>query len=732
MTAQNKAEQLVMGANADPGLVAVEPLNSDARDEMILYSRKGSKITVTKEPFRPFLWLEKGSLLKAFEGGHEVVKLAGSGPLNHLASFRSWKDLQAALKHLKQETGFTPSVSSAPFFCITDPVEQHLMTTGRTLFKDMAFEALGRMQVDIETYVTRGYDFPNAARPGDRIIAIALADQSGWVEVLSGDEAAMLKQFVELVQERDPDVIEGHNIFKFDLPYLEARARRHKIKLKLGRDGGLLGKRPSRFVTADRTINYPKYSIHGRHVADTLFMVQAYDVARRSLDSYGLKDVARHFELVEEDRTYIPGEEIAATFDRDPEKVMAYARDDILETRRLGDLLSPVYFTQAQMLPMTYQNICVRGSAGKIDGLILREYLRQGHAIGKPDSPREFAGGYTDIFFEGIAKNVHHCDVRSLYPSLTLVRELAPASDELGVYLKLLRHLLEFRVEAKEQMQKTEEAGRRRHLDALQGAYKILINSFYGYLGFSQARFSDFDAAEKVAAEGRKILEGMIAWLRENGGTPVEIDTDGIYFVPPEVKSKAEMERFRTAFQKSLPRGISLEFDGEYKSMFSYKMKNYALLAEDGEMVIKGAALKSRGLEPFQRSFLEEFLRLRLEGRDGDIPELKRRYEQDILHGRWPVRMLAKTETLQESPAGYAAKIDAKGRGRNAAYELALKSGREYQAGDQISYYVTGSKKSVQVFAAAKLVSEWNPESRDENIPYYLAKLGALCKKFGI
>ena len=186
MTAQNTAEQLVMGANADPGLVAVEPLTGDAHDEMILYSRKGSKITVTKEPFRPFLWLEKGSLLKAFEGRHEVVKLAGSGPLNHLASFQSWKDMQAALKLLKQETGFTPSVSSAPFFCITDPVEQHLMTTGRTLFKDMAFETLGRMQVDIETYVTRGYDFPNAARPGDRIIAIALADQSGWVEVLSG------------------------------------------------------------------------------------------------------------------------------------------------------------------------------------------------------------------------------------------------------------------------------------------------------------------------------------------------------------------------------------------------------------------------------------------------------------------------------------------------------------------------------------------------------------------
>ena len=35
-----------------------------------------------------------------------------------------------------------------------------------------------------------------------------------------------------------------------------------------------------------------------------------------------------------------------------------------------------------------------------------------------PDAPREFEGGYTDIFITGLARNVHHCDVRSLYPSI--------------------------------------------------------------------------------------------------------------------------------------------------------------------------------------------------------------------------------------------------------------------------------------------------------------------------
>jgi DNA polymerase I len=60
-----------------------------------------------------------------------------------------------------------------------------------------------------------------------------------------------------------------------------------------------------------------------------------------------------------------------------------------------------------------------------------------------------------------------------------------------------------------------------------------------------------------------------------------------------------------------------------------------------------------------------------------------------------------------------------------------LRSERDYRAGDQVSYYVTGEKKSVAVHEAAKLLSEWNPRKRDENVPYYLSKLDTLYKKFG-
>jgi len=164
--------------------------------------------------------------------------------------------------------------------------------------------------------------------------------------------------------------------------------------------------------------------------------------------------------------------------------------------------------------------------------------------------------------------------------------------------------------------------------------------------------------------------------------------------------------------------------------MFSYKMKNYALLGSDGGMVIKGAALKSRGMERYLRRFLEEMIRLKLEGKDSEIKALKESYANAIVEHRIALADLAKTVTLQDSPATYAAKAGNKARGRDAAYELALKSGREYRAGDQLSFYVTGSRKSVAAHENSRLVSNADPAVRDENTAYYVAKLDALYGKF--
>jgi DNA polymerase elongation subunit (family B) len=537
------------------------------------------------------------------------------------------------------------------------------------------------------------------------------------------------------VERWDPDVIEGHNIFNFDLPYIARRAQMHSVALSLGRDGSLPRRRPSRVSYGERTIAYERWQIAGRHIVDTLFLVHAYDVSHRSLSGFGLKEVALHFGLAPRKRTYIAGNRITATFRKDPDKVLRYVKDDIVETRALGELLSKSHFFQAQMLPYSYQTVCVRGMATKIDALMIREYCRRRSAVAIPGRAKSFEGGYTDMFETGVIRNVHHCDVRSLYPSLMLLHELGPADDRLGVFLGMLRELRDFRVRVKRDMEASTDPAQRIDLDALQSAFKIFINSFYGYLGFSQGRFNDYDVAAAVTERGRSLLRAMIEWLREQKARPVEIDTDGIYFVPPgEADDELDVEAqqsFRSAFQAFLPKGITIEFDGEYTSMYSYKMKNYALLSPEGEITIKGAALRSRGLAPFQRSFLREIIRRRLMGKDDELPELRAQYEAAIRKQEWPITELARTERLQDAPATYAAKREKGKRAKSAVYELALASGKEYRAGDQLSYYVTGNRKSVAVHEAARLVSDWNPRKRDENVPYYLAKLESLWEKFG-
>src|SRR5438445_9154618 len=120
-----------------------------------------------------------------------------------------------------------------------------------------------------------------------------------------------------------------------------------------------------------------------------------------------------------------------------------------------------------------------------------------------------------------------------------------------------------------------------------------------------------------------------------------------------------------------------------------------------------------------------------MEGKSEKIAELREQFEKRIRNREMPIEMLMKTDTLQDSLEKYRAKIAGSARNRAAAYELALASGRNYKPGDQISYYIKATPKKVPAYEAAKLASEFDPENRDENVDYYVAKLDDLMKKFG-
>jgi DNA polymerase, archaea type len=146
--------------------------------------------------------------------------------------------------------------------------------------------------------------------------------------------------------------------------------------------------------------------------------------------------------------------------------------------------------------------------------------------------------------------------------------------------------------------------------------------------------------------------------------------------------------------------------------------------------MIKGSALRSRGMEKYLRGFLSEMIRLLLEGRAGEIDGLLKKSMDKLEHHQFPISELAKTEALSESPDIYREKVKQGKRNPAALYELALASGRSYRAGDQLSYYVTGETKRVKVYESSKLASLYDPASPDENIAYYQDKLLALVEKF--
>ncbi len=716
--------RLLFGRAGIAGLVSFEA----ADDTVRVYSR--SAAAPTSEPFRPFLLLADPDLLKGFMGEAGIVALEGDGAYRWLADFPSWGQCLKARDHCQRLSGRAAGAADSPYRFLSDPVHQYLLRSGRTSFLGMAFEDLRRMAIDIEVTTAAGFEFPNAARESDRIIAIAIADSGGLTTVLSGAEMAeadLLRECGRIIGERDPDVIEGHNIFRFDLEYMEARARRLKVPLRWGRDGSPLGGRPSRMQVAERTIGYRRYHVEGRHIVDTWILAQLYDVGARDLESYGLKDVARHFGIAAPERTYLPPEEIPRIFREDPARLMAYARDDVIETLALSGILSPPYFVQAQALPMSYESVVLRGNATKIDALLMREYLHAGRAVPAPSAGKAVAGGYTAVLLTGVARRVLHVDVTSLYPSLMLARRIAPAADTLGVFLKLLGDLRQYRVAAKRLAREAAEPAERMMAGALQQTFKVFINSFYGYLAFSQGHWNDFEAANQVTGQGRELVQGLVARLDDLGAAVIEVDTDGIYFVAPDDASE---EPLLAALEDVLPPEIQLELDGRFEAMLSYKMKNYVLLDARGKLLIKGSGLRSRGIELFQRLWLEEMFRLLLTGRREDIPALVKRWREDFEARRVPLKHFMKTETLQESSTGYQDKIRGGRRNVSAAYELALRSARPYQPGDQVSYYVTGERKRVKVNEAAKLAAEWDPAAPDENTAYYVSKLEELYEKF--
>ncbi len=619
---------VLFGFDPTEKIVAVETGDKEAT----LFVREGQTTVTRTQPFVPWLATDK----ERHFAGAETTALDGEG-YNWLVRFPSgWRAYQEAKRTLRDEHAGVCQYGSA--------IKQFMVASGLTLFQGMVFDDLNRMQIDIET-TTLDPELAEAS-----IFMVSVSDTRGLSEVLIGPEPEMLRQLLHLVETCDPDVIEGHNFYSFDLPYLLARCAAHGIPPTFGRHNSpaVMGA-PRNCAIGTNARQFTPVYLYGRHILDTLFQVQRFDWSRGQVSSYGLKECAQTYGIAPPDRVYLDRREIVEIFKTDPERVKTYAAQDAQETAALAALVAPTEFYATQMVPDSYQNVAVTGNGEKINAILLREYLRQGRAVAKQKTPQPYPGGYTEVRLTGVIKPIVKADVESLYPSLMQTMKIGPASDTLRIFLPLLSDLTQRRLEAKGKLKTTPKGSRDyEYWDGLQNSFKSLINSFYGYVG-GPFYFNDYEAAKQVTEAGQAIVKQIAAELEAQGSCVVEIDTDGVYFQPPaaittESEEQAYVERIGTV----LPPGIRLAHDGSYAAMLSLKMKNYVLVEMNGHKIFKGSSLRSRSDERYGKHFLTEAVDLLLDEQPEKLSHLYQTLVDKIEAGQMPIDELAKRERVTD------------------------------------------------------------------------------------
>ena len=321
-----------------------------------------------------------------------------------------------------------------------------------------------------------------------------------------------------------------------------------------------------------------------------------------------------------------------------------------------------------------------------------------------------------------------HYDVASLYPSIMLLLGRCPKNDYLNVFVSELRRLREYRLKYKALAKSERDPALAREYDARQISFKILINSFYGYLGLDNATFGDIALAEEVTRRGRELLEKIIgAFSAVEGCKVLEADTDGIY-----VQSVEYFENPDGLLSKVLhvmPEGIDLEFDGAFDAMLCYKAKNYALL-QGGKIILKGSAFKNRATEPLLRSLTAEMAKAKLLGDSAGLGGIVEDARRSVLSGAADIDSLSRSEYINKPVAQYLEEVQNGGM-RRAPMEAAAMLAPRPEVGDRISYYIArGDGKRAPDWKNARPTALYDAEKFPYDAGYYARKIDDWRRRF--
>ncbi|HNT73324.1 MAG TPA: DNA-directed DNA polymerase, partial [Methanothrix sp.] len=375
----------------------------------------------------------------------------------------------------------------------------------------------------------------------------------------SRGEREMLSRFIEILKDYDPDVVAGYNSAEFDFPYLEERARRLNLDVRVGRD-----RSPWR---VRKIVNQTRVEITGRVVVDLLPLVRS----SFSLKRYTLRNAS--LELLGVEKHDVEPKEMEALWSASGEefaRLVSYSRrDSYLALHLLTDLkLLDKYIALAQTSGSLLQDVIDGGQTGMVENFLFRKFQERGRVIPpKPDADLssaraaqsfELKGGAVLEPKKGLVEDVLILDYRSLYPSIMMAHNLCystvvtdehppsevvvrpPSGGEFvlpsaspGIVPGVLRDLLAQRTDIKRRMKSASDE-ERNILDAQQYALKILLNSFYGYSGYARARLYSLPLANAVTSFGRSNIQNTKNMVEEIGSVYVR---DGKALLPEEMAS---------------------------------------------------------------------------------------------------------------------------------------------------------------------------------------------------
>ncbi len=701
---EHNEDEYLFGWNATPGIVSVWA-QRDGR--AVIWRRDGERILCSKDSYRPWMLATTlddlkhlGSMLQPFapDTMHASVtykELDGPGKSFRYVLFsRNMRVLESTiLTGASRRLGRRiTTMNDLDTYYSVGPVEQYLMQTGQVYFRDLSYEQLHRLQFDLETTALDPHR--------GRIFMIAIRDNRGLATTLEAarpeDEKRMIQELCALILKHDPDVIENHNLFGFDLPFLEHRALAAGVTLEIGRAGSprrTLESYQETLAIGPEARKRTRYSLAGRELIDTLDAVRRHDFVVRDMPSYSLKEVARYFGIASSHRTYIEGSDIFDTYQRDPARVRRYALDDVTEVDGLSRRLLGAPFALASMAPRRYERLASAGPAmGILEPILVRSYLHAGAALPYQAAQQSsegglHEGGMVQLLASGVAEHVAKADVASLYPSLMRTFQIGPSCDRLGVLLYILSRLTDLRLQHKEAARVAQPGSiEANHHAATQAAMKILINAAYGYMGAgSMALFADGRAAGEVTRRGRAILQQVLDALQQRGMALIEADTDGVYFAVPPDWTELQERALIAEIGAELPAGIRLEYEGRYRAMLSHEVKNYALLSYDARLIVHGVALRSSRSEPFGERFLRKALRNTMLGNIVDVRASYLETVEALRKRKLPASDLATQVRLTKKPETYYA---ARQTHLEPAYEALIKAGRtHWHPGERVRFY---------------------------------------------